>query len=323
MGLETNLRELARVIGWIDRYHGYRFEDPMKINAAIETTNLSYLRRSWKKIREDVEKIYVQQKQLSDALNIFRIIREILIFASFTIYVLSMIFKVQVIQTWIGFPLVMITMVAIFTFPFFKHKMVKKIRENNKAHVERLQKIRNVTQDLIFYLCEKIMLEKQNPKKYKMKVSYPNYYGVLVVKKPGFFGREYYEVVPSVIGMITSKGRRYIRIVDPWAYDEETFISLAKAHPTVKIKMLTSKKTGENKRFQRACKKMDAVRPGKFDVAACDLSNLDSRVIIAPNRLWRTTERSWHTLVEVKDYGQKEALKKLFDEKWNAANPIL
>ena len=83
MASETDLSKIVRVIHWLDGYHGYDFKDSVKIDEAVKTTNLEPLKKSWKSVREDVEKIYIQQKHLSNPLRTFKKIREILVLTFF------------------------------------------------------------------------------------------------------------------------------------------------------------------------------------------------------------------------------------------------
>ena len=329
MASEADLSKIATVISWLDGYRGHDFKDPVKIDEVVKAVDLEPLSRGWKRIRRDVEKIYVQQKRQSNFLKIFRVASNLITFAYFAIYFLATLFYIPILMMLVYNPVLLITvLVAAILFPILKSKIVKKIVENSEIYSEKLPKIRDVIQDLIFYLCEKIRLEKKGSEKYKkkkyeMKVNSPDYRGITVIRTPGFFGGEYYTVAPSIVGAIVSKAKRYIKIVDPWATEKETFEALFSVDPKVKVKVLISDKVGAGKRFKKAWKNVKERTAGNISFLSANLGDLKDRVVIAKKRVWRATGKGWHTLVEVKDRKKKKALEKSFDKKWDHAHPIV
>jgi len=329
MASKADLTEIATVISWLDGYRAHDFKDPAKIDEAVKVADLEPLSRGWKRIRRDVEKIYVQQKSQSNLLRMFKIASNSIMVAYFAIYYLASIFYIQPLLVLISSPwLLIIILVAIILFPILRYKTIKKIAENSETYAGKLPIIRDVIQGLIFYLSEKIRLEEKDPDKYKKKnyeiqVNNPDYQGITVIRQPGFFGREYYIVTPSVIGAVVSKAKSYIKVVDPWANEKELFEALIRVPSKVKIKVLIPDKTGEDKSFKKAWKNLKEKTAGNISLLACDLNNLNNRVVITKKGAWRAAKREWHTLVAVKDRKQKEALEKSFDKKWNHARPII
>lgn len=328
MASEADLSKIATVISWLDGYRAHDFKDPVKIDEAVKVADLDPLRRGWKRIRTDVEKIYVQQKRQSNFLKMYKIASNSIMFAYFAVYFLARMFHIQTLWMLISSPWLLITILAaIIILPILRHRTMKKIAENSETYSGKLQRIQEVIQDLIYYLCEKIRLEEKDPKKYKkrkyeMQVNNPDYQGITVIRKPGFFGGEYYTVAPSIVSAIVSKAKRYIKVVDPWATEKETFEALVRVPSKVKIKVLIPDKTGEDKRFKKTLKNIKEKTAGNISFLSSDLGDLEDRVVITEKRVWHATGREWHTLVEVKDRKKKDALEKSFDKKWDHAHPI-
>jgi hypothetical protein len=327
MTSKADLTKIATVISWLDGYRAHDFKDPAKIDEAVKAADLKYLSRGWKSVREDVKKIYAQQGRLSGILRISKMVSDSIIYVYFAMYFLARMFNIQILMILIRSPLFLISILAItLIYPIFKYKTVKGIREKSETYAKRLPKIRDVIQNLIFYLSEKIRQEKDpekyKKKKYEIQVNNPDYQGITVIRKPGFFGGEYYTVTPSIIGAVVSKAKRYIKVVDPWATEKETFEALIRVPSKVKIKVLIPDKTGEDKRFKKTWKNVKEKTAGNISLLSSDLSDLKDRVVITKKRAWRAAKREWHTLVEVKDRKKKVALEKSFDEKWGHAHAI-
>ena len=324
MASEADLSKIVTIISWLDGYGGHNFKDPAKIDEAVKVADSKPLSRGWKSVRGDVEKIYAQQGRLSGILRIFKMVSDSIIYAYFAMYFLALMFNIQILKILIFNPLFLITILAItLIYPIAKYKIVKGIKEKSGTYAKTLQKIRGVIQDLIFYLCEKIRLEKKDPKKYKMQLNNPVYQGITVVGKPGFMGSEFYTAAPSIIGAIAPKAKNYIKVVDPWATEKETFETLVKVQPKVKIKILISDEIGKGKRFKKTWKEVKERTAGNISVLSCDLNNLNNRIFITKKRVWRAAKKGWHTLVEVKDRKKKEAVEKSFDKKWDHAHSII
>ena len=320
--------KITTVISWLDGYRAHDFKDPVKIDEAVKVAGLEHLRRGWKRIRTDVEKIYVQQKRQSNFLKMYKMASNAIMFAYFAIYFLARMFYIQALWVLIFSPWLLITVLAsIIILPILRYRTMKKIAENSETYAVKLPKIRDVIQDLIFYLCEKIRLEEKDPKKYRkrkyeMQVNNPDYQGITVIRTPGFFGGEYYTVAPSTFGAIVSKAKHYIKVVDPSATEKETFEALVRVPSKVKIKVLIPDKTSEDKRFKKTLKNIKEKTAGNISFLSSDLGDLKDRVVITRKTVWRATGKEWHTLVEVKDRKKKVALEKFFDEKWGHAHPI-
>ena len=323
MASKADLSKIVSVISWLEGYVGHDFKDPAKIDEAVKSADLEYLSRGWKSVREDVEMIYAQQGRLSRTSGILKRISDSVMYVYFGTYVIAMLFKIQILMMLIFNPLFLIAVLAVtFLYPIVRYKTIKEIREKSGTYAKKLQKVKGVIQDLIFYLCEKIRIQEKDPKKFKIQISDPDYQGITVVGRPGLLASEYYTAVPSVIGAIVSKEKHYIKVVDPWATEKEAFEVLFKVNSKVKIKALIPDEIGKNKRFQKTWKTVEEKTAGNISLLSCDLNNLNNRVVITRKNAWRAEKKEWHTLVQVRDRKEKEALEKAFDEKWAKAHPI-
>jgi len=323
MASKADLSKIISVISWLNGYVGHDFKDPAKIDEAVKVADQEYLSRCWKSVREDVEMIYAKQGRPSGAIGIFKRISDAILFAYFGTYVVAMLFNIFILKMLIFSPLFLIAILAaLLVHPILRYKATRGIKEKSGTYAKELQKVKGVIQDLIFYLCEKIRVQGKDPKKFKIELSDPDYRGITVVGKPGLIGSEYYTAIPSIIGALVSRAKHYIKVVDPWATEKEAFEALFKVNPKVKIKALIPDEIGKNKRFQKTWKTIEEKTAGNISLLSCDLNNLNDRVVITRKEAWRAEKKGWHTLVQVKDRREKEALEKAFDEKWAKAHSI-
>jgi len=313
----------AKVISWIDQYRGEDFQNPAKIDETVKRTGLKPFGRFWKDVREVVEKIYAQQGPLSKNLQRSKLAIDSFIIAFFGLWVVAVIFSVESLQTLLFNQLSLITVLALVTlYTVFRATTMRKIKENSNAFSQD-SKIRSAVQNMIYYLCERLRLEKEDPKKCLMQLHYPDYYGITNVGKAGALGRKHYSAIPSVFDAVVSKAEKYIKAVECWAEERQAFESLLRVSPKVKIQVLIPDKLVGDKIFQSTCKKVIGRIPGKILVQACDLGDLNDRIVITKNKVWRTKGREWHTLVEVEEPDKRRGLEKSFDEKWSNAHVVV
>ena len=326
MAYEFDMGKISRIISWIDGYRGYVFKDPEDIDEAVREADFKPLSRCWMTVREDVKEIYSQQGRLSNALRMLRMASNMVLFLYLAIYLLATMFNVQAFKILALNPVFLIAILGLtFLYPVFKYRKIKEIKERSKSetYAKRLQRIRRAVQDLIFHLCEEIRSERRDPNKYKMQLSVPDYQGIVVVRSPGVFGSEYYTVIPSVLGAVLSRAKRYIKVVDPWATEREIFAALLKVSSKVKIKALIPDEIGENKRFKQTWRKVKEKAAENIDILSYDLNKLNNRIVITEKKAWLAARREWYTLVEVKDRKKRDALEASFDEKWKRAHPVI
>jgi len=320
MTVRTELSRFVRVVSWIDGYQENFFKDPVKIDEEVEKTNSDYLKRRWKRIQDDVEKIWIPQSALSNRFNILTKTNEVILYGFSAIFLLVFVFDFQALMPIMrSLPLLVIILVSLVLLNIYRSRTQRRIEENSETYAEKLQKIRIGIQDLILHLCEIIMLEEKDPKKYEMEVCYPNYQGTYIVRaKSGFWGSKVYKAVPSIAGWIVSKAKGYVRVIDPRPTGE-VLNALRIAPPELEISLLTSNEMSKDKRFRRTCIQVKNARTGKFDAAACDLGDLNNRIMIAKNKAWCAKEKEWDTITEIPS-AKIRTLKESFEEKWKKAS---
>jgi len=322
MKSKIDLEKIVTVIDWLTGYMGYDFKDPTKIDEVVKSANINYLQKKWESVRENVTMLFGNQGRQAIVLKKFNKISETILFSFSAIFILSLFVKIPVLMLLVFNPLALVVFMTLVVMrAIFKYKTRKKLKEIREIHVKKLQKISRVIQDLIFYLCDQIRLIQGNPKKYKIKINDPDYHGITIVGKPGFFGLDYYAAVPSILGAIGSKAKHYTKIIDPWAHERETSQALFKANSKAKIKLLVPNTIGKKEGYQKTWKKIK-MYARNISVSSMDIRNLKNRAIFTKERAWLAADKGWHTLVEVND-NKKAALEKSFDEKWKHAQPIV
>ena len=314
---------IVTAISYLSGYLRSEYQNPAKIDELLETAGAGHLRTDWQSVRKDLEEIYLEQKRASRILSALKTVSDAAIYAYFGSYVLAILFNIIELKILIinPFALAVVVVVAV-SYPIYKQLKKGSIERASLVYVRKSRRVRDLMQDLILLVCNKLRIEKKDPRKYRMKLDEPDYRGIMVIGKPSFFGGDYYTAFPSIVGAVATRAKEYIKVVEPWATEKEVFESLFKLDPSMQIKVLISDEIGESERFRKTWSTVREQAVGNFQVLCCKLDELSYRLIITKSEAWRATGKEWETLVDVKDLEKKQALEKAFDEKWKDAQPI-
>ena len=314
--------DLATAINYLSGYLMNEFSDPKTIDSAVKGTKSDYLNRTWNRIREDVEKIYIERETQTRTLRMLKTVSNAAIMSYFGSYVISVLLIPQ-LQLLIIHPFTLgIVLLLGMLHPIYKFVKRRKIEEVRGKETGGLGKIDEIIQVLIFHLCDKIRLENKNPRQYKLKLENPDYKGIMVIGKPGLLGGEHYTAFPAIIGAIVAKAKDYIKIVEPWATEKEVFESLFKLGRRVRIQVLISNEIGESRRFRRTWGTIRDRKARNYEVLSTELGELNYRLAITKHKLWKAEKKEWESLKEVKSRKEKEKLEKAFNQKWKEGKSI-
>jgi len=322
MATGSNLRLMAKVISWIDQYRGDDFKAPSEIEEAVKTINLKPFKRGWEKVRSVIEEIYEKQGSSANNLRRAKLIRDITIIGFLLLSTTIITLKAETLYPIIFNPTVMIIIVLImFAYLFIRYKLKTTIKTNKNAYKDDLEKVRSEVQSLIYYFCDRILVENKKPDIYNMDLFFYDYYGISVLGRKGFFGAKYYNTLPSVIDAIASKTSKYIKVIEPWAEERALYESLLRIDPKIDKKVLIPKKKLEEKKFKNFWKKNEE-RLRRIKILMNDIDKIDQRIVLTNFKTWQTKNKDWHTLNEVKNSMKRKQLEMTFDKIWKTAKPI-
>ena len=322
MASKDEAHDITTAITYLSGYLMSEYGDPKKIDNVIKEADSKYLSRIWTKIQDDVEKIYVVREKQTRTLRTLKTISDATVFSYFGSYALSILLIPELQLLIINPYTLVIVLFFALLHPIYKFLRRGQIEGKIEKEDRKLSKINEIIQDLIYHLCDKIRLEKKNPKKYKIKLESPDYQGIMVIGKPGLLGGEHYTAFPAIVGSIVAKAKDFIKVVEPWATEKEVFESLFKLGRRVKIKVLISDEIGESTRFKRTWGSIKGKTMGNYEVLSTELGEFIYRLVITKNRTWKAEKKEWESLKEVKNRREKEKLVKTFDQKWKKGHLI-
>lgn len=309
---QADLREILKVTSLLDRCAASRYVDPSKLEGDIKKCHSKSVDRAWEVAQKSVEKLC--PASLKRWRRISSIGDEMLMF--WVVYLF--LGQRLAIESALGiYSQVLLLIVVVLTVGSMYARYVISTAQKrlSQENLEEVTSLRRSIQELIFHLVEEINARKEDPNRYKIKLHNEDYQGVL--KRSSVFGGALF--VPSIVGIIVSSAKRYVRIIDPYASFDVLQI-LSRASRDLEVKLITSKRMEKTRRFPEACDWLR--RKKKFDCRFYDLDDLENKYIISDEHIWKQSskEKMWSDLS--KDRKSKEEFEQEFEMKWQRATPL-
>jgi hypothetical protein len=209
--------DLHFLIQQLDGIRAFRRVDPGRLEQSFERLELY---RLWGSIKKDVQRIAYFPEAIPGLPKLIRITTTLrslfpiaLLSLALSVFIRLGILPMPTTSVYLIFLFVPLTIMAVFISIDLtvRRRIAAEERANPELHAEEKQRIKAVIAELLKRLNTEIHLKKVDPNRYRMRLYFNDYPGILVLSEKldrvfGIFRRSYYRYVSIPSGKNIRKG---------------------------------------------------------------------------------------------------------------------
>jgi hypothetical protein len=209
--------DLHFLIQQLDGIRAFRRVDPGRLEQSFERLELY---RLWGSIKKDVQRIAYFPEAITGLPKLIRITTTLrslfpiaLLSLALSVFIRLGILPMPTTSVYLIFLFVPLAIMAVFISIDLtvRRRIAAEERANPELHAEEKQRIKAVIAELLKRLNTEIRLKKVDPNRYRMRLYFNDYPGILVLSEKldrvfGIFRRSYYRYVSIPSGKNIRKG---------------------------------------------------------------------------------------------------------------------